>query len=142
LFALSKRFFDLNYYADGWLALYANRNIDFNKAIFHLFCALAVRPEDPSTRLNLVMNMIFLEDGKFTDNSREHMKITIFHGGPSTREQFELSLINTDNKNQLITEFDELFEIVKKEREDWAIRKKEILKLEKFGEIFHVEFRE
>jgi tetratricopeptide (TPR) repeat protein len=142
LFTLSKRFSELNYYSDIWLALYANRKTDFKKAILHLFSALSVKPEDPSTRLNLVMNMIFLEEGKFTESSREHMKITIFHGGPSTREQFKLRLINTKNKNQLIIEFDELFELVKKEREDWSIRRKEILKPEKFGEIMHFEFRE
>jgi tetratricopeptide (TPR) repeat protein len=142
LFTLSKRFSELNYYSDVWLALYANRKTDFKKAILHLLSALSIRPEAPSTRLNLVMNMIFLEEGKFTESSREHMKITIFHGGPSTREQFKLRLINTKNKNQLIIEFDELFELVKKEREDWSIRRKEILKPEKFGEIMHFEFRE
>lgn len=142
LFILSKRFSELNCDSDIWLALYANRKADCPKAITHLLNALSVKPEDPSTRLNLVMNMIFLEEGKFTENSKEHMKITIFHGGPSTREQFKLRLINTENKKQLIDEFDGLFEIVKKEREDWAIRRKEILKPEVFGEIIHFEFRE
>ena len=70
------------------------------------------------------------------------MKIAIFHGGPETREQFKLRLINTEKKDQLIAIFDELFKTVEKEREDWVIRRREVLKPEKFGEIIHMEFRE
>jgi len=142
LFLLSNKFSDLNFDANKWLALYTNRQGKYQQAILYLNRALAVIPEDPSPRLHLVLNMIFSENGCFTNDSREHAKAAIFHGGPDTRDQFRLQLINTPNREGLCRELnDVLFEEVKREREEWQQRRKEVLRPERFGAAIHFEFR-
>jgi tetratricopeptide (TPR) repeat protein len=126
-----------------WLALFANRKGRYGEAIKWLQFAVCSSPEDPSTRLNLAANMIFVEGGKWGQHSRMHAKVALFHGGPATRERFRLLLTNTPTKDTLIKEFDEvLLEQVRRAREAWQQRRQVILGPEKFGDVIHHEFRE
>lgn len=142
LFAMAKRLCDVNFDADIWLALYANRRGSYEEAIGHLRAALAAIPEDASTRLNLVVNLIFQNNGQLVEESRAHAKIAIFHGGPETRSRFRLRLTNTENRDELCEQFEEIFDIVKREREEWMERRGEVLKPEAFGGVIHFEFRQ
>ncbi len=141
LFRVAKRLSELNFDADSWLALFANRRGVYAEAAAFLRSALAAMPEDPSTRLNLVMNLIFQNGGQFDDCARKHAKIAIFHGGPETQNRFRLRLTNTDNKDRLCEQFSEIVEIVRSERREWIDRRREVLKPETFGGVVHVEFR-
>jgi tetratricopeptide (TPR) repeat protein len=142
LFSLAKGICDLNFYADKWLALYANRRGSYQQAVAHLKSALGAVADDPSVRLNLVLNMIFASKGKFEAESRRHAKIAIFHGGLETRNRFRLSLTNTQNQHALREEFEELFHEVVREREQWQQRRRQVLKPKAFGGVVHFEFRE
>lgn len=141
LFRVAKRLSELNFDADSWLALFANRRGAYAEAAALLKSALAAMPEDPSARLNLVMNLIFQNEGKFGDCARNHAKIAIFHGGPEAQNRFRLMLTNTDNKDRLCEQFSEIVEVVRSEREEWIRRRSEVLKPEQFGRVIHVEFR-
>ena len=141
LFRVAKRLCDLNFDADSWLALYANRRGAYAEAVAFLKSALAAMPEGPSVRLNLVMNLIFQNGGQFDDCARSHAKIAIFHGGPETRNRFRLRLTNTDNKDGLCEQFGEILEVVRSERDEWMDRRREVLRPEMFGGVMHVEFR-
>ncbi|MFH1739275.1 MAG: DUF4062 domain-containing protein [bacterium] len=141
LFRTATRLCDVNHAAESWLALYANRRGAYAEAIAHLKSALAAVPEDPSTRLNLVMNLIFQNEGQFTDCARTHAKTAIFHGGPETIDRFHLRLLNTENKSELCEKFGEIFEVVRCERDQWVERRREVLKPEMFGGVMHIEFR-
>jgi hypothetical protein len=142
LFLIAKKFCDLNFVADNWLALYANRKGNHEGAVAHLKAALAAKPEDPSTRLNLVADLIFQNNYNFTDMAQLHAKVAIFHGGPATRDRFRLCLVNTKNREELSEQFDKIFHLVEKEREEWKSRRSEVLKPEVFGHVIHFEWRE
>lgn len=142
LFLIAKNFCELNFDANNWLALYANRRRYYEGAITHLKAALAVIPEDPSTRLNLVADLIFQSNNNFTDTAQLHAKIAIFHGGPATRDRFRLCLVNTKNREELSEQFNKIFNLVEKEREEWRSRRSEVLKPEVFGHVVHFELRE
>lgn len=141
LFSLARKFCKLNFDAENWLALKANRIGNYNSAISHLETALSSKPEEISTRLNLALNYIFLNNGEFTEESIMHAKIAIFHGGPQIRHHFKHQLINTKNLDALCKEFDNLIDIMRKEHSEWQKRRQEVLKPEKFGGIIHMEFR-
>jgi hypothetical protein len=102
---------------------------------------LAAIPEDPSARLNLVVNLIFQNDGQLVEEAHGHAEIAIFHGGPETRDRFRLRLTNTENRDKLCEQFEGIFNIVKRKREEWMKRRREILKPEMFGRMMHFEFR-
>jgi hypothetical protein len=142
LFLISKGICNLNFDANNWLALYANRRGHYEGAIAHLKAALAVIPEDPSTRLNLVVNLIFQTNNKFTDTAQLDAKIAIFHGGPATRDRFRLRLVNTENREELSEQFNKIFNVVEKERKEWRSRRSKVLKPEVFGDAVHLEWRE
>lgn len=142
LFGIAKRLCAMNFDADTWLALYANRRGAYEEAIEHLKGALTARPEDASTRLNLVMNLIFQNKGLFANDSRIQAKIAIFHGGPETHNRFRLRLTNTENRDDLCRQFEKIFEEVMSERKGWVERRREILKPEAFGDAIHFEFRQ
>jgi hypothetical protein len=118
-----------------------NRKGAYAEAAAFLRAALAVKPELPSCQLNLVMNLIFQNNGQFTDCARAHAKTAIFHGGAETIDQFRLRLTNTKNRDDLCKEFEDIFEVVRFERDQWIDRRKEVLKPERFGRIVHVELR-
>jgi tetratricopeptide (TPR) repeat protein len=141
LFSIAKHLCDLNFNADTWLALYANRRGFYEEAITHLKAALATIPEDPSTRLNLVVNLIFQSKGNFNETARVNAKIAIFHGGPEARDRFRLRLANTRNREELCEQFNEIFNIVKNEREERVRRRQEVLKPQVFGDVIHFELR-
>jgi tetratricopeptide (TPR) repeat protein len=142
LFSIAKGICDINFDADNWLALYANRKRSYREAIAHLKVALAAIPEDPSARLNLVVNLIFQNDGQLVEEAHGHAEIAIFHGGPETRDRFRLRLTNTENRDKLCEQFEEIFNIVKRKREEWMERRREILKPEMFGRVMHFEFHQ
>lgn len=134
---------ELNYDANTWLALIANRTGNYDVAIAALQTALAAIPQAPFTRLNLAMNMIFRDGGRFTEDSRRQAKRAIFHGGPEAKERFSLQLVRTSTADELRTEFnDVLFQDVKREREEWQKRRREVLRPETHADVLHVEFRE
>jgi len=141
IFKIAKGICSMNFDTDRWLALYANRRCSYAEAIEHLKGSLTAVPEDPSARLNLVVNLLFQNEGQFNSDSRAHGKAAIFHGGPESLNQFRLRLINTVNRNELCKQFDEIFAMIKSEREEWIKRRQEVLKPEMFGEILHAEFR-
>lgn len=142
LFAITKALSDLTFEADKWLALYSNRRGRFGDAITHLKGALASIPEDPSVRLNLVLNLIFNDDHReFTEEAQAHARIAIFHGGPTTRDRFRLSLVNTPNREDLCKQFGEIFNAVQQEWEAWRARRKEVLAPQAFGQVIHTEWR-
>jgi tetratricopeptide (TPR) repeat protein len=143
LFRLAHWVCPLDWESARWLAFFANRKGRYGEAIKWLQFVVCSSPENPFARLNLAATLIFAEGGKWTESSRIHAKVALFHGGPATRERFRLLLTNTPTKDLLIKEFDEvLFEQVKKEREAWQQRRQVVLGPEKFGEVMHVEFRE
>lgn len=131
----------INFDANCWLALYANRRSDFVGAAQLLRAALAVKPEDPEARLNLVVNEIFAAGGTFDDASRRDAQIAVFHGGPGLVTQFGLRLINTENKEALRKEFEVLTIDAVKEHEEWRDRRAAVLKPEEFDGVSHLEFR-
>lgn len=134
---------ELNYDANAWLALVANRTGNYDVAISALQTALAAIPEDPSARLSLAMNMIFRDGGKFTKDSRRQAKRAIFHGGPEAKARFSLQLVRTSTADELKAEFNEvLFEEVKRERDEWKKRRQEVLRPERYADTLHVEFRD
>jgi tetratricopeptide (TPR) repeat protein len=143
LFRLAHWVCPLDWESARWLALFANRKGRYGEAIKWLQFAVCSSSQDPSTRLNLAANLIFLEGGHWTQHSRIHAKVALFHGGRVTRERLRLLLTNTPTKELLIKEFDEvILEQVKKDRESWQQRRQVVLGPEKFGEVIHVEFRE
>ena len=143
LFRLAHWVCPLDWESARWLALFANRKGRYGEAIKWLQFAVCSLPENPFTRLNLAVNLIFVEGGHWTQHSRIHAKVASFHGGSATRERLTLLLTNTPSKDLLIKEFDEvLLEQVKNEREAWQRRRRVVLGPEKFGEVIHVEFRE
>ena len=131
----------INFDANRWLAMYAKRRSDFVGAVKLLSAALAVKPEDPEARLNLVMNEIFAAGGTFDDASRRNAKIAVFHGGPGLVGQFGLRLINTENKEALRKEFEVLTIDAVKEHEEWRDRRAAVLKPEEFEGVSHLELR-
>jgi len=141
LFQIARRLCELTFDADSWLGLYANRRGAYAEAAGHLKDALAVVPENPSARLNLVMNLIFQNGGRFDDCARTHAKISIFHGGPETLNRFRLRLTNTENKDELCEEFRQIFEVVRTDRDGWVERRRVVLKPQVFGGVMHVEIR-
>ncbi|MCH8836570.1 MAG: hypothetical protein IIA60_02085 [Candidatus Marinimicrobia bacterium] len=141
LFRIAGKFCELNFDADRWLALYANRRGAYVEAGAHLEASLAVITEDPSTRLNLVMNLIFQNDNQFTDSALAHTKTAIFHAGPETLDHFRLRLTNTENKDELCEQFEQILLVVRNERDQWIERRREVLKPEVIGGIMHMEFR-
>ena len=141
LFRIARKICDVNFDADKWLALYANRKGAYGEAITHLKSALAAVPEDPSVRLNLVVNMIFQSKGQFVGEALRQAEIAIFHGGPETRNQFRVRLTNTEKCDYLCEQFEEIFNAVKRKHDEWRERRREVLKPEKFGEAIHFEFR-
>ena len=143
LFRLALLLSPLDWKAVRGLALIANRKGRYEESIDLLQIAIASVPENPYTRLNLAANLIFKEGGKWTQESRIHAKVAIFHGGSSMKERFRLLLSNTPAREELTKEFnDVLFEQVKQEREAWQGRRRIILKPEKFGGVVHIEIRE
>jgi len=141
LFRIAKSLCVLNFDADNWLALYANRRRSYTDAIWHLKGALTAVPEDPSTRLNLVVNLIFRDSGEFGEEARTHARIAIFHGGPETRDRFRLRLANTHNREALCQKFAETFENVKREWEAWRERRLKVSAPERFSQVVHMEWR-
>jgi tetratricopeptide (TPR) repeat protein len=141
LFRIARRLCELSFDADSWLGLYANRRGAYTEAAGHLRDALAVKPENPLTRLNLVMNLIFQNGGQFDKCARTHARISIFHGGPETLNQFRLRLTNTENKDELCEQFRQILEVVRTERDGWVERRREVLKPEVFRGVMHVEIR-
>jgi tetratricopeptide (TPR) repeat protein len=141
LLRIAKGLCELSIDFDRWLALYANRRGAYAEAAAHLRGALAVVPEDPSIRLNLVVNLIFQNGGQFDDGAINQAKIAIFHGGPETLDQFRLRLTYTENSEKLCEEFRAIFEVVQAERDEWIERRRKILKPAIFGRVMHCEFR-
>lgn len=141
LFTAANMLSDLDFEADKWLALYSNRSGRFGDAIKHLKKALAAIPEDPSVRLNLALNLIFLHKGEFAEEPLAHAKIAIFHGGPETRDRFRLSLVNTRNREDLCNQFEDIFNSIKEELEAWRERRKAVLAPQTFGQVTHIEWR-
>lgn len=142
LFRYALRICPLDFDAAKWLALFANEKGDYNTAIRLLGICLSAMPENYSARLNLTLNLIFREGGRWTDLARKHAKAAIFHAGRSAKERFRICLLNTASRDDLIKTFDEvLCEEVKNDREGWTQRRREVLKPQKFGEVLHVEFR-
>jgi tetratricopeptide (TPR) repeat protein len=142
LFTIAKALSDLNFEADKWLALYSNRRARFGDAIIRLKGALASIPEDPSVRLNLVVNMIFNNDRReFTEEAQAHARIAIFHGGPTARDRFRLSLMNTPHREDLCKQFSDIFDSVQQEWGAWRGRRKEVLAPQAFGQVLHTEWR-
>ena len=108
----------------------------------HLKDALSTITEDVWTRLNLTVDMIFRDKGKFTEESRKQARIALFHGGPGMRHGFRLRLTNTEACEDLCTEFEgELVGQIRSEREKWQQRREKVLRSEEFGEVIHLEFR-
>lgn len=142
IFQIASSICELNFDADNWLSLYANRKGDYENAVSHLKLALSAIPEDPSTNLNLAMNLIFQNDGQLDDCARKYASSAIFHGGPETLNRFRLQLTNTENKDALIEQFQEFFEMIRLERNEWVKRRREVLKPEWFNGILHVEVRQ
>jgi tetratricopeptide (TPR) repeat protein len=132
---------ELNFDADRWLALYANRRGSYADAIKHLKGALAATPEDPAERLNLVVNLIFRDNGEFGEEARTHARVAIFNGGPEARVRFRLRLANTANRDALCRSFEDIFEHVKHEWEAWRERRRKIQEPEWFGQALHFEWR-
>jgi tetratricopeptide (TPR) repeat protein len=143
LFRLAHWVCPLDWESARWLALFANRKGRYEEAIKWLQFAICSSPKDPSTRLNLAANLIFVEGGKWTKPSAIHAKVALFHGGPATRARLMLLLTNTPTKDLLMKEFDEvLVEQVKEERKAWQQRRQVVLGPEEFGDVTHIEFRE
>lgn len=139
LFVAAKRLCGMNCDADRALALFANRRGNYSDAVDHLESALQMIPENPLIRLDLALNLILAADGEFTADAKHHVIAAIFHGGPAARDQFRLRLTNTENRDELLQKFDELFELVKTERDEWLKRRSEVTKPEMFGHVMHVE---
>ena len=131
---------ELNLKVNNWLALYANQKGFYEDAILYLKNGLCAVPEDPSTRLNLVANLIYLNQS-FTKEAINHARIAIIHGGPETVARFKFRLINTKNQEAYCDIFNALFEEVKADYVARQKRKSEILKPEIFGNTVHVELQ-
>jgi tetratricopeptide (TPR) repeat protein len=130
-----------NFDANKWLALYANRRGCYDKAISYLKSALTWVPENPSVRLNLVVNLIFRDGGAFGEEARKHARVAIFHGGAETCQRFRVQLTNTPGREILCQEFNIIFGEVVRERDAWVERRRTLLAPEKFGNAVHLEFR-
>lgn len=128
--------------APRWLALFANQKGDYDNAIKYLKACLQCVPENHSTRLNLAVNLIFRDGGRWSEESRKHAKAAIFHGGPEMKGRFRLCLSLTANREELFRVFEqELFREVEEERMAWLKRRHEVLKPQDFGGITHIEIR-
>jgi len=140
VFIFAKWLCGMNFHADRALAVLANRRGDYDSAIEHLKSALQIVPENPFVRLDLAVNLIFSADREFIESAKQQVQAAIFHGGPNAREQFRLRLTNTDQRDDLLDEFDTIFECVKSERDEWVKRRLEVTKPEMFGGVMHVEY--
>lgn len=138
---IATRICELNFDANNWLALFANRSGCYSGAVAYLKRALAVIPEDAAVRLNLVVNLIFAHHGKLADDAHTHARIAIFHGGPETGAQFRLRLANTPNRDTLCQQFQAIFADTEPAWKAWRARRLEVLKPERFGDVVHVEAR-
>ena len=76
------RIWPLNTIASTELALRANRAGHYAAAANYLRYALAAAPENPSCRLNLVANLVFLAAGTLTDEGREQLRSRHSMGAP------------------------------------------------------------
>lgn len=138
-FLLAARICVLDYEAARWLALFANRKGQYAEAIYWLKMCLSCVPEDAYSRLNLVVNMIFSQKGKWTDSVKRHAKAALFHAGPAIKERFKVALVNTSTREELIKEFDATVEETRAEWEQRKRRRLVVLKPQQFGPITHFE---
>jgi tetratricopeptide (TPR) repeat protein len=139
LFAAALRIWPLNFAAAEALALYANRRANYSQAVRYLGAAISASPELPSPRLNLVMNLIFLNRGAMTSDARLNLRMAIFHGGADVRERFQLRLINTPNRDNLMKEFKSVYKDATDAYDGWSARRANIRKPERFGNTMHLE---
>ena len=142
LFHLAQSLHPTEYTAAKWMALFANEIGDYPSAIRLLKICLCSVPESYADRLNLVLNLIFQAAGKWTELAIAHARAALFFAGPSAKERFNLCLLNTASKDELVSFMENtLLPEVKDERDAWRQRRQQVLKPQQFGEILHVEFR-
>ena len=126
--------------ASRWLALYCNRRGDYKGATNHLWICSANVPEDFETRLNIALNFVFQAGGKWTDEAISNAKAAVFHGGSQVKVRLKTSLVNTDNRDVLLQEFEELvLKPVREEYDKYHQSRLEVHKPEEFGGIVHYE---
>jgi tetratricopeptide (TPR) repeat protein len=142
LFRAAKKRCRLNFDADRYLALFANRRGDYDKATDHLEQALCAIPEDPFVRLNLVANLVFRDCGTLGVEARRNARIALFHGGPELVDRFAVQLVNTDGREAVMQELAGILEVVAGERADWSERRRIVHEPEQFGTVIHMEFGE
>lgn len=140
LFWLSVRLSPFEVDAAKALAWRANQQGHYEGATRWLLVALASRPENPFTLMNVAVNLLILNNGTWNELSRKYAEAALFHGGPQMVERLQIQLINTNNREQLVTEFRSvLLEKVRTEREEWTERQLKLLTPERFGGIEHWE---
>lgn len=141
LFRITRRVCSLCFDANRWLALYCNRRGDYDQAITHLENALSAMPENPYVRLNLAANLVFRNDGVFSEDALRHVRIAVFHGGPEILSRFGMQMTNTAGRESLVAQVAEVFASVAEERDRWLERRRAVQAPEKHGGVIHLEFR-
>lgn len=141
IFRSALKIFPLNFEAADSVAFFANRKGNYENAIQFLAMALACIPERPAARLNLALDIIFKDGGRWNEQSKKEARAAIFHGGQQAKERFRICLVNTANRDELLNEFTLLLEQVQQEWQQWRERRKQVLKPQMFGGIMHVEIR-
>ena len=98
-------------------------------------------PENPYVRLNLAANLVFRNDGVFSEDALRHVRIAAFHGGPEILSRFGMQTTNTAGRESLFAQVAEIIASVAEERDRWLDRRRAVQAPEKHVGVIHLEFR-
>lgn len=121
------------------LAFQAARQGRYREAHDLLQHSLAGNPERPGTWLNATVDLLF-EAKEWTPEAYYFAKGAVIHGGESSRARLELQLINTQNAEALLREFEEsVLKPMLKAAKEWRRRQHKMVQSPKGDPIVHFE---